>query len=80
MMVTDGVGTKAELARRTGLVGGLGADLVAMCVDDLVAAGARPLAMIDYIAVGRCDVEAVSALVGSIAAGCAEAGRGSARR
>ncbi len=74
MMVTDGVGTKAELARRTGLVGGLGADLVAMCVDDLVAAGARPLAMTDYIAVGSLDVEAVSALVASIAAACAEAG------
>jgi phosphoribosylformylglycinamidine cyclo-ligase len=74
MMVTDGVGTKAELARRTGLTGGLGADLVAMCVDDLVAAGARPLAMTDYVAVGSIDVEAVAALVGSIAAACAEAG------
>ena len=74
MMATDGVGTKAELARRTGLVGGLGADLVAMCVDDLVAAGARPLAMTDYIAVGSLDVEAVSVLVASIAVACAEAG------
>ena len=74
MMVTDGVGTKAELARRTGLIDGLGADLVAMCVDDLAAAGARPLAMTDYIATGAIDVDTVSALVASIAAACAEAG------
>jgi phosphoribosylformylglycinamidine cyclo-ligase len=74
MMSTDGVGTKAELARQTGRFGGLGWDLVAMCIDDLVAAGARPIAMTDYMAVGRIDVAKVSAVVTSVAAACEEAG------
>ena len=73
MMSTDGVGTKAELARRTGLLDGLGWDLVAMCVDDLAAAGARPIAMTDYLAVGRIDVDRVATLVRSIAGACAAA-------
>jgi phosphoribosylformylglycinamidine cyclo-ligase len=73
MMSTDGVGTKAELARRSGLVAGLGWDLVAMCIDDLAAAGARPIAMTDYLAVGHIDVERVDAIVASIAAACASA-------
>lgn len=74
MMTTDGVGTKAEVARRSGLVDGLGFDLVAMCIDDLVAAGARPIAMTDYIAVGSIAVDTVNRLVRSIAAACLEAG------
>ena len=74
MMSTDGVGTKAELARRTGRFDGLGWDLVAMCIDDLVAAGARPIAMTDYMAVSRIDVDMVSAIVTSIAGACEEAG------
>ena len=74
MMTTDGVGTKAELARRTGRLDGLGRDLVAMCVDDLVATGARPLAMTDYLAVGVTDPDVVEVLVGSVAGACAEAG------
>ncbi|MDQ3782208.1 MAG: phosphoribosylformylglycinamidine cyclo-ligase [Actinomycetota bacterium] len=74
MMATDGVGTKAEIARLAGRVEGLGWDLVAMCVDDLAAAGARPVAMTDYLAVGSIDVEVVATLVGSIAAACAAAG------
>ena len=61
MMSTDGVGTKAEVARRAGKLDGLGYDLVAMCIDDLVAAGATPIAMTDYLAVGRIDVEMVTA-------------------
>ncbi len=73
MMSTDGVGTKAELARLTGLVDGLGWDLVAMCIDDLVAAGARPIAMTDYLAVGRIDVDRIGRIVRSIAAACGEA-------
>ncbi len=73
MMSTDGVGTKADLARRSGLVDGLGWDLVAMCIDDLVATGATPIAMTDYIAVGRLEPELVARLVRSIAAACAEA-------
>ena len=74
MMSTDGVGTKAEIARLAGALDGLGHDLVAMCVDDLAAAGARPLAMTDYLAVGRLDPERESRLVASIAAGCELAG------
>ena len=74
MMSTDGVGTKAEIARRMGLVDGLGWDLVAMCIDDLAAAGARPIAMTDYIAVGSLDVARVTAIVDSIARACATAG------
>ena len=74
MMSTDGVGTKADLARRAGRLDGLGFDLVAMCIDDLAAAGARPLAMTDYLAVGELDVDVVSTLVRSVAAACAAAG------
>ncbi|HSF84543.1 MAG TPA: phosphoribosylformylglycinamidine cyclo-ligase [Acidimicrobiia bacterium] len=74
MMSTDGVGTKAEVARRADHVEGLGWDLVAMCIDDLVAAGARPIAMTDYLAVGRIDVDRVGRIVRSIAAACEEAG------
>lgn len=74
MMSTDGVGTKAELARATSLLDGLGWDLVAMCIDDLVAAGARPIAMTDYIAVGRIDIERINTIVRSIASACKKAG------
>ena len=71
---TDGVGTKAEIARLTGRLDTIGRDLVAMCVDDLVCSGAAPLFFLDYLAVGRLDPEAVEHLVGGIAAGCSEAG------
>ena len=71
---TDGVGTKIELARRLDLLDGLGADLVGMVVDDLVAVGARPLFMNDYLAVGHLDPDRVARIVGSIADACAVAG------
>ncbi|MDG2428604.1 MAG: phosphoribosylformylglycinamidine cyclo-ligase [Acidimicrobiales bacterium] len=71
---TDGVGTKAEIARQTGRLDTIGRDLVAMCVDDLVCTGAEPLFFMDYLAVGHLDPDAVECLVGGIAAGCAEAG------
>lgn len=74
MMTTDGVGTKLELARRTGIWEGVGRDLVAMCLDDLAAAGARPLALVDYMAVGRLDAGRDRVIVESIAAACSEAG------
>jgi len=73
MMSTDGVGTKAELARQTGMVEGLGYDLVAMVADDLAAAGAQPIAISDYIAIGRLDVDLVELLVESITDACNEA-------
>ena len=71
---TDGVGTKAEIARRTGRLDTIGRDLVAMCVDDLVCVGAAPLFLLDYLAVGRLDPDAVEGLVSGIVAGCIEAG------
>ena len=74
MLSTDGVGTKAEVARRAGMLDGLGSDLVAMCVDDLAAVGATPIAMTDYIAIGKLDPTVVDRLVGSIAGACREAG------
>lgn len=74
MMSTDGVGTKAEVARRAGMLDGLGWDLVAMCADDLAAAGARPLAMTDYLAVGQLMPDRVETIVRSVARACAEAG------
>jgi phosphoribosylformylglycinamidine cyclo-ligase len=72
MMATDGVGTKAEIARQTGLFEGLGYDVVAMVADDLAAAGAQPIAMTDYIATGRIDVDKVESLVESIVEACNE--------
>lgn len=74
MMSTDGVGTKLEVARRTGRWDGVGFDLVAMCVDDLAAAGARPLGFVDYLAVGALDPDRDRAIVESVAAACEEAG------
>ena len=71
---TDGVGTKTALARKTGRLGGLGVDLVAMCVDDVVCAGAEPLFLLDYVAVGRLVPEEIAAVVAGVAAGCRVAG------
>ncbi len=74
MLSTDGVGTKLDLARRTGRWDGVGHDLVAMCVDDLAAVGAAPVGFVDYLAVGALDPERDEAIVRSVAAACAEAG------
>src|ERR1700737_4042403 len=60
---TDGVGTKALVARATGRFTTIGIDLVAMCVDDLVCQGAEPLFFLDYIAVGRLDPDQIEQLV-----------------
>jgi phosphoribosylformylglycinamidine cyclo-ligase len=71
---TDGVGTKADLARRLGVLDTIGQDLVAMVVDDLVVPGAEPLFFNDYLSVGALDPDRVAALVTGIADGCAMAG------
>jgi len=72
VMATAGVGTKAEIGRVTGLVEGLGYDLLAMVADDLAAAGAMPIAMHDYVAVGYLDVDRVEVLIESITDACAD--------
>jgi phosphoribosylformylglycinamidine cyclo-ligase len=74
MMSTDGVGTKLEIARRLRMWTGVGFDLVAMCVDDLTAVGARPLAFVDYMAVGSLDPDRDTKVVASIADACAAVG------
>jgi phosphoribosylformylglycinamidine cyclo-ligase len=71
---TDGVGTKTAIATSIGRYDTIGIDLVAMCADDVVCAGAEPLAFLDYVAVGHLDPVGVAELVGSVAAGCREAG------
>ncbi|MFH0750285.1 MAG: phosphoribosylformylglycinamidine cyclo-ligase [Chloroflexota bacterium] len=71
---TDGVGTKVALARRAGRLDGLGIDLVAMCADDVACAGAEPLFLLDYIAVGRLVPAEVATVVAGVAAGCRLAG------
>lgn len=71
---TDGVGTKLLVAKALGRYGTVGQDLVAMCVDDLVCAGAEPLFLLDYVATGRLVPERVEELVRGIADGCSQAG------
>ena len=71
---TDGVGTKLLLAQEMRRLDGLGQDLVAMCVNDLVCTGATPLVFLDYLAVGRLDPGEAAVLVRSIADACAAVG------
>ena len=66
----DGVGTKVEIARATGIYDGLGQDLVAMNVNDLVTGGAKPLFFLDYIACGSLDEKMMSAVVKSVVESC----------
>lgn len=70
MLSTDGVGTKLELARRLDLWEGVGFDLVAMCADDLTAAGATTVGFVDYMAVGTLHPERDRAVVASVAEAC----------
>ncbi|CCH90504.1 Phosphoribosylformylglycinamidine cyclo-ligase [Modestobacter italicus] len=71
---TDGVGTKIALARALDRHDTVGIDLVAMVVDDLVACGAEPLFLQDYVACGRVVPERIAAIVTGIATGCTQAG------
>ena len=67
---TDGVGTKIDLANRFNKYNTIGIDLVAMCVNDLIVQGAKPLFFLDYIAVGKLDLKKTKKILSGIIKGC----------
>lgn len=69
---TDGVGTKVKLAAQFQKYEGIGQDLVAMCVNDLICTGGRPLMFLDYYATGKLDLKAAQAFLQSVKKACAD--------
>ncbi len=69
---TDGVGTKIMIAQQMDVHDTVGIDLVAMCVNDLICQGAKPLFFLDYVATGNVQAEKIATIVGGIADGCKE--------
>ncbi len=71
---TDGVGTKVALAQQAGIIEGIGQDLVAMCVNDLIVCGAKPLFFLDYFASSKLEVDEAAIIIKSIAKACKDSG------
>lgn len=71
---TDGVGTKLEIARLQGKHDTIGIDLVAMCVNDLITCGGKPIFFLDYFAAGKFEPDTIGEVLKGVAAGCREAG------
>ena len=71
---TDGVGTKQRIAQLMARHDTVGIDCVAMCVNDIICCGAKPLFFLDYIAIGKNEPEKVASLVAGVAEGCVRAG------
>ena len=71
---TDGVGTKLRLAQLLDKHDTIGIDCVAMCVNDIICCGAKPLFFLDYIAIGKNEPEKVATIVSGVAEGCVQAG------
>ena len=71
---TDGVGTKLKIAFRLDRHDTVGIDCVAMCVNDVICCGAKPLFFLDYLACGKNDPERIAAIVSGVAEGCVQSG------
>lgn len=71
---TDGVGTKIKLAIELGVHDTIGVDLVAMCVNDLICSGARPLFFLDYLASSKLDLKVSESIIKGIVDGCQQSG------
>ncbi len=69
---TDGVGTKQRIAQLMGKHDTVGIDCVAMCVNDIICCGAKPIFFLDYIAIGKNEPEKVATLVSGVAEGCVQ--------
>ena len=71
---TDGVGTKQRIAQLMNKHDSVGIDCVAMCVNDIICCGAKPIFFLDYIAIGKNEPEKVATLVSGVAEGCVQSG------
>ena len=71
---TDGVGTKIRIAQLMDRHDTIGIDCVAMCVNDIICCGAKPLFFLDYIAIGKNEPEKVASIVSGVAEGCVQSG------